>query len=170
MKPVMSWTKRWDGARGLSPPTRSEEDGRVTVPVTTIVLRIWSTGGAIKTTLDAAQRGNVLDEMDHAMSNRSTSGLEKNIRGLPWFTGLKDKDKRAVTADRSLTALDIGLKQPWIKATDGGEHLGEHVYEESYENDWSRYRHEARSRMVSPYQFRQAPEWFAEAYAFYYMP
>lgn len=131
---------------------------------------VGDSGGAIKTTLDAAQRGNVVDEMEQAMSKRNTSDLETNIRKLPWFAGLKDKDKRSVIADRALPALYIGLDRPWAKAVDGGEHLGEHVYEESYKHDWSRYRHEARSRMLEPYQFRQAPEWFAVAYAFYYLP
>ena len=126
--------------------------------------------GAIKNTLTAPQRTDVLTDMETAMSNQSVTTLETNISSHPWFGGLSKTDKKAVLADRALPALGIGLNKPWFSATDGGEHLGPHVYQEGYPNDWCRYRHEARSRMVKPYQFRYPNEWFAEAYALYYTP
>jgi hypothetical protein len=127
-------------------------------------------GEAIKGRLTPPQRGDVVSTMATAMGNRSALGLEGGIRSLPWFPRLAAADKGAVLRDRALSAIGIGLAQPWFNATDGGEHLADHVYEESYPNDWVRYRHEARSRMLTKYQFRKAGEWFAEAYAFYYHP
>jgi hypothetical protein len=127
-------------------------------------------GGPIKSALAAPQRADVIDEMSTAMGNRSARGLEADIRSLPWFAGLPRPTRNGVLRDPALKALDIGLDQPWFKAKDGGEHLGRHVYQEGYPNDWVRYRHEARSRMVTKYQFRDQGEWFAEAYSFYYRP
>jgi hypothetical protein len=131
---------------------------------------VSGSGGAITTDLTPAQRQDVIDQMDTAMSNRSAQGLEQAIRNLPWFAGLPAATRRAVLADRALAALRIGLNQPWFSASDGGEHLGDYVYQESYANQWVRYRHEARARKVSDYQFRDPGEWFAEAYDFYYRP
>ena len=127
-------------------------------------------GGAIKSDLAAPQRADVIDEMSTVMGNRSSRGLEADIRGLPWFAGLPRPIRNDVLRDAALKALEIGLDQPWFKARDGGEHLGSHVYQEGYPNDWVRYRHEARSRMVTKYQFRDPGEWFAEAYSYYYRP
>jgi hypothetical protein len=127
-------------------------------------------GGAIKTALTLVQRQGVINEMATSMINRSVRDLESNIRKLAWFGGLAAARQRTVLADRTFDALRIGLRTPWFNARNGGEHLGDHVYQESYENRWVRYRHEARSRKVSLYQFRDPGEWFAEAYEFYYRP
>lgn len=124
--------------------------------------------GGIKNKLTAPQRTDVLTDMENAMSNQSAANLETDIRNHGWFGGLPAADKRAVLADRAVPAIEIGLNRPWFNATDGGEHLGDHVYQEGYPHDWCRYRHEARSRMVKPYQFRDPGEWFAEVYALYY--
>ena len=124
--------------------------------------------GGIKTKLTAPQRTDVITDMESAMSNRSAATLESNIRGHGWFSALAQADKDTVMADRAIPALGIGLNAPWFNATGGGEHLGPHVYEEGYPNEWCRYRHEARSRFISSYQFRFPSEWFAEAYRLYY--
>ena len=130
--------------------------------------------GAIKTTLTPPQRGDVVNEIAKAMKNRNISSVEGGIRNLAWFNGLAAANKKAVLSDRAFSALEVGLNEPWFKAENGGEHLSDHVYQENSDAPpktwWVRYRHEARDRMVHPYQFKSPAEWFAEAYAFYYYP
>lgn len=66
----------------------------------------------------------------------------------------------------------VSAQTPWYKKdgfansaeTDGGI-----VYQESYPKDWWGYKKSARGAKVSDYQFRSPAEWFAEAYAMYYM-
>jgi hypothetical protein len=124
----------------------------------------------IKTKLTAPQQTAVVAEMATSMTNQSATGMEARIKALPWFAPLRAPDKTAVMGDPALRAIGVGLNSPWFNATDGGIHLTDHIYQESYPLDWVRYRHEARSRMLTQYQFRDPGEWFAEAYAFYYLP
>jgi len=131
---------------------------------------VTDSGGAIKTRLTQPQRDDVVADMESAMSKRKPDDLEKSIKAHPWFGSLKGGDKDAVIEDKALKALPIGMDSAWLKASDGGQHLADHVYQEGYKNDWSRYRFEARTRMVSNYQFRSIEEWFAEAYGAYYAP
>ena len=127
-------------------------------------------GGAVKTSLDAAQRGDVIADMTTAMNARSAAGLVPAIRARPWFGGLGKTDQDAVLKDPSLTALDTGLKGPWF-LPDGGTRLGAHIYQDPmYSLYWVRYQHQARTRMLRDYQFRDIGEWFAECYAWYYTP
>ena len=126
--------------------------------------------GGIKKDLAAAQRTDVINDMATAMGNRSASNLAANIRARKWFASLSAHKKSDVLHDKALKAIPIGLNSPWFTAANGGEHLGVHVYQESYTPTWVRYRHAARNRMVSKYQFRDAGEWFAECYATYYDP
>jgi hypothetical protein len=126
--------------------------------------------GPVTTQLNAAQRGDVTGAMTTAMGNRSAAALEGSIKALAWFPALPAPRRTAVLGDRALAALPIGLNKPWFNAPDGGEHLGAHVYEESYPSQWARYEHAARARMLTQYQFRDPGEWFAEAYAWYYEP
>ena len=47
--------------------------------------------------------------------------------------------------------------------------IGGRVYQESYNDGrWSSYDYAARSQGISGYQFRAAPEWFAELYAAFF--
>jgi len=131
---------------------------------------IDASAGPIKTALTDPQRKDVVKEMAVAMEAQNAAGLEGNIRSLGWFAGLSKAAKAAVPSDRALHGVKIGLNMPWFRAANGGEHLGAHVYQESYAKSWVRYRHEARARIVAPYQFRGPEEWFAEAYAVYYLP
>jgi len=130
-------------------------------------------GGAIKTTLTPPQRTDVVNEMANAMESRTVQGLEGGIRNLAWFAGLKAAHKKELLSDRALSALEVGLTQPWFKAEGGGVPLGskKHIYQESYLKEWVSYSYEARKlRGLSDYQFRDPWEWFAEVYAFYYDP
>lgn len=124
----------------------------------------------IKTKLTVPQRTDVETQMASAMNTSNAAPLSGNISGLAWFGALAAADKTAVLDDRAIAAIGIGLNQPYFLAADGGEHLGDHIYQESYNPTWVRYRHEARSRLLTQYQFRDEGEWFAEAYEFYYRP
>jgi hypothetical protein len=47
--------------------------------------------------------------------------------------------------------------------------IGGRVYQESYDDGrWVSYDYAARSKGISGYQFRAAPEWFAELYAAFF--
>jgi len=132
---------------------------------------IDSSAGALKTKLSAPQQGDVAGEMAAAMRIRSDASLFTAIRALPWWNTVPAPDRRAAIDDPALTAVGVGLKQPYFLLPEtGGEHLGSHVYQESYTPQWVRYEHAARDRKVSNYQFRDEGEWFAEAYYFYYQP
>jgi len=133
---------------------------------------IDDSAGGIKTALNAAQRTDVIGEMANAMTNRSAAGLEAAIRNLAWFAALPDATKDSVIGDKALSALRIGLTEPWMKKEDVSEHLGPHNYHESYPGIWVRYLHAARvpPLLISAYQFRDEGEWFAECYAAYYTP
>ncbi|MBA3242259.1 MAG: DUF4157 domain-containing protein [Acidobacteria bacterium] len=124
----------------------------------------------IKTKLTVPRRTDVETQMASAMNTSNAAPLSGNISGLAWFGALAAADKTAVLDDRAIAAIGIGLNQPYFLAADGGEHLGDHIYQESYNPTWVRYRHEARSRLLTQYQFRDEGEWFAEAYEFYYRP
>ena len=159
-----------------SEPAKNERGGWKTYPdhTTAATELVAASAGGITTELDVSQRTAVVANIVGAMVVGNTSALESDIRANAWFAGLTGAKQRAVLSDRALSATRIGLgvqaSAPWFVAADGGEHLGEHVYQQSYAPTWVRYRHEARTRMVAPYQFRDPGEWFAECYAAYYRP
>jgi hypothetical protein len=130
----------------------------------------------IQNHLTAAQRSDVIGVMADAMANYVPgkkdieNDMKAAIRALPWFASLDKAKQGAVVNDPALRALEVGVNSPWFDAEKGGVHLGDHVYQLSYPAEWVRYRHEARARMVNPYQFRGPEEWFAVAYEAYYTP
>ena len=123
--------------------------------------------------LPVVQRTAVRGELVTAMTNRSAAGMIARVKALPWFTALPAATKTQVEADRVFPALTVGLAIPWFQPDGGNQKLGTapvHIYEESYPSSWNRYEFQARARILTPYQFRDAGEWFAEAYAAYYTP
>jgi hypothetical protein len=134
---------------------------------------VADSANGIQNDLTAPQRSGVIKVMTKAMQNHVPEieeGMKTAIRALAWFGTLDEAKRRAVLSDPALKALEVGVNLPWFHAANGGVHLGAHVYQQSYPNWWVRYRHEARARMVDPYQFRGPGEWFAVAYAKYYTP
>jgi hypothetical protein len=118
----------------------------------------------------------VIDAMANVMTNYAPGNrnieadVKVAIRALPWFGSLDKAKQGAALSDPVLTALQVGVISPWFTTENGGVHLGDHIYQLSYPSEWVRYRHEARTRMVKPYQFRGPDEWFAVAYDAYYTP
>ncbi|MGM9474530.1 eCIS core domain-containing protein [Pseudarthrobacter sp. YS3] len=121
--------------------------------------------------LAAPQQADVVAEIATSMTSRSTTGQVARVRARPWYAGLAAPVKTAVTDDPTFEAVGVGLQMPWYRE-DGGTHLGTHIYQESYTPIWVRYEHQARrpERKLTDYQFRDAGEWFAETYAWYYEP
>ncbi len=119
--------------------------------------------------LTAPQQADVVSELATSMANRSVAGQVTRVRARPWWAGLTDAVRKSVTDDPSFEAVGVGLEKPWYRA-DGGTHLGNHIYQESYTPTWVRYEHQARARKLTDYQFRDEGEWFAECYAWYYSP
>ncbi|WP_227814766.1 eCIS core domain-containing protein [Nitrogeniibacter aestuarii] len=126
--------------------------------------------GGIKNVLKPTQRGNVINDMTAAMGAQSAEHLKRDVKAHPWFSALPRADRGEVLDDPALEAIPVGLDTPWFETTNGGEHLGDHIYQQSYGKTWVRYMHAARDRMIRRYQFRDAGEWFAVCYRAYYDP
>ncbi len=125
-----------------------------------------SAGSAIAG-LNAVKQMDVLTAMENAMTAGNCDGLAAEINAI---AGLTAEQKTAILADPAITQLRRAMmSSPWYNHTDGGSHLGDHVYFKDG-NDWARFEFAARARKVSQYQFRAPGEWFAEAYAAYYEP
>jgi len=164
---VLGWTT------GLE-PAKPERGGWNSYPFNRITCAddmITDAGAGLSKQLKPAERADVDTEMAKAMDGRTAvQGLKDAVRGLAWFPGLAADKRKDVLADPSFDAIEVGLDMPYFRRPDGGEHLGSHVYQQSYKPIWVRYEHQARARKVSDYQFRSPGEWFAEAYAYYYAP
>jgi hypothetical protein len=119
--------------------------------------------------LTADQQAAVVSAMSTAMGNRNVAGLPEDLFALPALSGLSDDEKDEIRGDRLWDALTAGMGKPFMRNPTIVD-LGGRVYQESYDNVWTSYAEEARSRKVSTYQFRHPWEWFAEAYAAYYEP
>jgi hypothetical protein len=70
--------------------------------------------------------------------------------------------------DRALTWAGTDPEIPW--KTSGGKDMGGKTFVRYSDKGYGAYDTGARARQVSNYQFRAPQEWFAEAYAAYYMP
>jgi hypothetical protein len=131
---------------------------------------IAAANGGLTTELTATQRAEVIAIFQTAMANRAPATAATQVRAKAWYRRLRTAKRATVMADPAFNALRAAFNNPWYREAGGGPHLGDHIYEESYANDWNRYRHDTRGRKVSTYQYRAPGEWFAEAYAAYYEP
>lgn len=131
-----------------------------------------ASGGAISK-LEPFQKGAIIGSLVPKLmaSDGNRVGLGAAVRSAPGYSGLPRETRVEINNDPGLDAISVGLATPWYNDSAGGIHLGEYVFQEAYDWDgWYHYKHEARSRKVSQYQFRAPGEWFAEAYAAYYEP
>jgi hypothetical protein len=77
-----------------------------------------------------------------------------------------DWNKRREAAERWCRAVRASAKTWWRPAVCKEIAIGGRVYFESYDDGrWASYDYGARAQGISGYQFRAAPEWFAELYA-----
>lgn len=118
--------------------------------------------------LVAAQQTDVVADIATAMTARSTTGMVAQVKARPWYAGLPQATRTAVTDDPTFAAVTVGLQMPWLSTA--ATALGRHVHHESYAPTWVRHDLAARARLLTAYQFRDEGEWFAEAYAWYYAP
>jgi hypothetical protein len=77
-----------------------------------------------------------------------------------------DWEKRRLAAVRWAQAIRASAACWWRPSVCKEVSIGGRVYFESYDDGrWASYDYAARAQGISGYQFRAAPEWFAELYA-----
>lgn len=93
----------------------------------------------------------------------------EEVQGLEWYKRLSKDKQQKIDTDKAFEALPGALLEPWNQP-DGGLRLGNRIYQRGYSYSFTSYLHAARARLLTAYQFRDVREWFAECYAFYYLP
>jgi hypothetical protein len=157
-------------AAGGSWLTWDETDGMAARMVT-------ASAGNISTWADADEKTAIIECLQSIIDDRTPDEINDRLEALPFCVDhASDASHQTnldnIKADNAVRALRICFSDqgPWGTAT-GGVVLGDRIYQESYDwPQWVSYKHEARGRKVSTYQFRAPGEWFAEAYAAYYQP
>jgi hypothetical protein len=138
---------------------------------------VTASGGNISSWADADQKTAIIECLQGVIDDRKPAEINARLAALP-FCANHASDAAHLTnldnikADDAVRALRVSFSDagPWGTPT-GGVLLGDRIYQESYDwPQWVSYKHEARTRKVSTYQFRAPGEWFAEAYAAYYQP
>jgi hypothetical protein len=138
---------------------------------------VAASAGNISTWADADQKTAIIDCLQGVIDDRVPDDIDSRLEALPFCADFATDPAHQtnldnINADKAVQALRVGFSDsgPWGTAT-GGVLLGDRIYQESYDwPQWVSYKHEARTRKVSTYQFRAPGEWFAEAYACYYQP
>jgi hypothetical protein len=122
---------------------------------------------SMKTTTDGAQ---VLKQIFKEVATAKGALAEDHVEQILETHGDPKPERHAKDVYKS-RAYDVVLagkgEDSWQRSKPA---LGPHVYQQSYESQWTRYQAAALARRVSTYQFRAPGEWFAEAYAAYYEP
>lgn len=137
---------------------------------------VTASGGKIASWANADQKKAIIDCLQTIVDEQKPDKVEARIKALPFLANHATDAAQAtmvsdiLTDNASLALQSCFAKQgPW---STGGVHLGDRIYHESYagRKEWVSYKHAARNKKVSTYQFRAPGEWFAEAYATYYQP
>jgi hypothetical protein len=138
---------------------------------------VTASAGTISSWADAGQKTAIIECLQEVIDDRKPEEITARLEALPFCANhASDAAQLAllnsIKADNAVRALRICFSHqgPWGTAT-GGVMLGDRIYQESYSwPQWVSYKHAARAKKVSTYQFRAPGEWFAEAYAAYYQP
>lgn len=86
--------------------------------------------------------------------------------GIDWNALAKHEAIKICVAIK-LSGSDKGL---WIQGSNAVKYaVGGRVYQEAYSGSWVSYEPSALSQRVTNYQFRAPGEWFADAYACYFL-
>lgn len=138
---------------------------------------VTASGGKISSWSDAGEKTAIVEVLQKVVERRAPQTLGKRLEGLAFVKDHKhDPAQQAkldeIKGDKVIGALGKAFANlnPW---DDGGDdmRLGDRIYQESYaKQEWVSYKHAARAKKFSRYQFRAPGEWFAEAYATYYQP
>lgn len=134
-----------------------------------------ASAGAISKWADAAEKAQIMTALQDIIDAQDPSTMDADLEALPFCVDHATDEDHAkklaeIKGDKAIDAIVKAYDSPWGDP-DGGVHLGDRVYQESYDwPQWVSYKHEARARKFSTYQFRAPGEWFAEAYAAYYQP
>lgn len=151
--------KTWDTADGMAARMVGESNG----PISN-----WK---------DEDEKKQIIDCLQSIIDDRKPEKALDRLRALPFCAEHETNREHLlklnkIAFDAAVAALQESFshQDPWEK---GGVPLGteQRVYQEAYDWPlWVSYKHEARDRKMSQYQFRSPGEWFAEAYAAYYQP
>jgi hypothetical protein len=136
---------------------------------------VTASAGKIASWANADQKRAIIACLQTIVTDRKPALIDARLEALPFVANhATDAAQAALLADikgdNAVLTLSSSFSDqgPW---SGNGIHLGDRVYHESYSwPQWVSYKHAARAKKMSTYQFRAPGEWFAEAYAAYYQP
>jgi hypothetical protein len=136
---------------------------------------VTASAGKISSWANADQKRAIIACLQTVVADRAPTDIGNRLRALPFLSNHASDAAQAtmladIEADGAVLTLSSSFSNqgPWSGT---GIHLGDRVYHESYAwPQWVSYKHAARAKKMSTYQFRAPGEWFAEAYAAYYQP
>jgi hypothetical protein len=130
---------------------------------------------------DAAPKliDKIIDSDDAAAKTKEISTFAKSfvesfkvlVKDIPSQQDLTAMAKQKAVPFLQNVRMTSGSSGLWDQGKSGATQaaIGDRVYQEAYKNDYWSYDINARKKGVSQYQFRAPGEWFAEAYAAYFL-
>lgn len=133
---------------------------------------VTASAGDINGWSNAEQKTAIIAALQEVIDGGVPGQIDAKIDAID---GLSAEDRAKVKADDAVRALRVCFSSdsPWYSLPDaGGIPLNGRIYQQAYQRDsaWWSYQQDTRDRKVSLYQYRAPGEWFAEAYATYYLP